>query len=449
MLTLYFTPGACSLAAHIVLEESGEAYTPREVDFAHDEQRSEAYLKINPQGRVPVLGLDDGQPLAENTAILPYLGKRFGLWPSDPLTEAKAFSLIGFFAASCIRRTPTSAGRNVMRPCRGVSCAQNARPGDLPRLPQANQCDVGRSDWFLDPYSVIDPYGSCSTLGESGASCRCAILSTTPLSRIACSSVLPSAACSSRKKTPCDQRLRAWRRQPAACTASASNSVPRVALDGVDFDVGAGEIHAVVGENGAGKSTLIRILSGVHRPDRGQVIVGGVVRHFASPHDAIAAGIVTIPQELRLVPALSIAENIALGDLPVRRFGPLALLNRKRMDEEARAILAQLDFAPDVSRPVADLSFAERQLVAIGRALHRQCRIFILDEPTAALEQHEIERLFAVLARIKARARPSSTSRMSSTRSWRSPTAARSCAMAAWWRRRGAAPSRSTISSAQ
>ena len=116
MLTLYFTPGACSLAAHIVLEESGEAYTPREVDFAHNEQRSEAYLKINPQGRVPVLGLDNGQPLAENTAILPYLGKRFGLWPSDPLTEARALSLIGFFAASVHPRTPTSAGRSGTRP---------------------------------------------------------------------------------------------------------------------------------------------------------------------------------------------------------------------------------------------------------------------------------------------------------------------------------------------
>jgi ribose transport system ATP-binding protein len=176
-----------------------------------------------------------------------------------------------------------------------------------------------------------------------------------------------------------------------------------LALDGVDFDVGFGEIHAVVGENGAGKSTLIRILSGVHRPDRGQIVVDSVARHFASPHDAIAAGIVTIPQELRLVPALSIAENIALGDLPVHRFGPLALLDRARMDEDARAVLAQLDFVPDVRRPVADLSFAERQLVAIGRALHRQCRIFILDEPTAALEHHEIERLFGVLARIKAR----------------------------------------------
>ena len=175
------------------------------------------------------------------------------------------------------------------------------------------------------------------------------------------------------------------------------------ALDDVDFDVGFREIHAVVGENGAGKSTLIRILSGVHRPDRGQVVVDGVERQFASPRDAIAAGIVTIPQELRLVPALSIAENIALGDLPVHRFGRLALLDRTRMDDDARAILAQLDFVPDVRHPVADLSFAERQLVAIGRALHRQCRIFILDEPTAALEQHEIERLFAVLSRIKER----------------------------------------------
>jgi ABC-type sugar transport system ATPase subunit len=176
-----------------------------------------------------------------------------------------------------------------------------------------------------------------------------------------------------------------------------------LALDDVDFDVGFGEIHAVVGENGAGKSTLIRILSGVHRADRGQVVVDGVARQFASPHDAISAGIVAIPQELRLVPALSIAENIALGDLPVHRFGPFAIVDRTRMDDDARAVLAQLDFVPDVGRAVADLSFAERQLVAIGRALHRQCRIFVLDEPTAALEQHEIERLFAVLARVKAR----------------------------------------------
>ncbi|HEY4405025.1 MAG TPA: glutathione S-transferase N-terminal domain-containing protein, partial [Xanthobacteraceae bacterium] len=85
MLTLYFTPGACSLAPHIVLEESGEKYEKQLVDLVNGEQRSEPYLKINPQGRVPALRLDDGEPLTENTAILPYLGKRFGLWPSDPM----------------------------------------------------------------------------------------------------------------------------------------------------------------------------------------------------------------------------------------------------------------------------------------------------------------------------------------------------------------------------
>jgi ABC-type sugar transport system ATPase subunit len=190
---------------------------------------------------------------------------------------------------------------------------------------------------------------------------------------------------------------------PAASAEGVSKHFgATVALDGVDFDVDAGEIHAVVGENGAGKSTLIRILGGVWRPDRGTIRVDGAERHFASPRDAIAAGIVTIPQELRLVPALSIAENIALGDLPVRRFGPLALVDREQMRVAARAVLAQLDFDPDPDRPVASLGFAERQLVAIAKALRRQCRVFILDEPTAALEKREIERLFAVLTRMKA-----------------------------------------------
>jgi glutathione S-transferase len=100
MLTLYYAPGACSMAAHIVLEESGEKYTPQRVDLANGEQKTEAYLKIHPLGRVPALRLDDGAPLAENTAILPYLGKRFGLWPTDALGEAKALSTIGFFASS-------------------------------------------------------------------------------------------------------------------------------------------------------------------------------------------------------------------------------------------------------------------------------------------------------------------------------------------------------------
>jgi ABC-type sugar transport system ATPase subunit len=110
-----------------------------------------------------------------------------------------------------------------------------------------------------------------------------------------------------------------------------------VALDGVSFDVSAGEVHALVGENGAGKSTLVRILGGVHRPDAGQVMVAGRDHQFSTPHDAIAAGVVTIPQELRLVPSLSVAENLALGDLPVRQWlGVLHVVDRERMREEAR-----------------------------------------------------------------------------------------------------------------
>jgi ABC-type sugar transport system ATPase subunit len=175
-----------------------------------------------------------------------------------------------------------------------------------------------------------------------------------------------------------------------------------VALDGVDLDLKPGEIHALLGENGAGKSTLIRILGGVYPPDSGSILLAGVPCSFTSPQEAIAAGIVTIPQELRLVPALSIAENIALGDLPVRRLGPIAMVDRARMREEARAVLAQLDYHPDPRRQVASLSFAERQLVAIGKGLRRKSRVFILDEPTAALEKREIERLFSVLARLRA-----------------------------------------------
>src|SRR6202451_1493533 len=128
------------------------------------------------------------------------------------------------------------------------------------------------------------------------------------------------------------------------------------ALDGVDFDVQAAEVHALVGENGAGKSTLVRLLSGVNRPDPGEIAGGGTVRRFNGPRDAIAAGIITIPQELRLVPALSVAENLTLGDPPLRRVLGFPVLDRARMREEAEEQLAQLDFTPDTSRRVDRLS---------------------------------------------------------------------------------------------
>jgi ABC-type sugar transport system ATPase subunit len=173
------------------------------------------------------------------------------------------------------------------------------------------------------------------------------------------------------------------------------------ALDNVDFEIDFGETHALVGENGAGKSTLVRILGGVHRPDAGTIMVDGEPRQFSSPHDAIAAGISTIPQELRLVPALSVAENLTLDDPPVRSALGVKLVDRAAMRSQAHQALAQFDVALNPDIRIDRLSFAERQLIAIAKALRKRCRLLILDEPTAALETREIERLFAVLARMK------------------------------------------------
>jgi len=159
MLTLFYAPGACSMAAHIVLEESGEAYQPQLVDLSKGEQKTAAYLKIHPLGRVPALKLDDGSPLTENTAILPYLGKRFGMWPADPIKEAQALSLIGFFAASV-----HPANAHVGRPERYTEDA-SAFPGIQAMgkktfheyLKQIDALYAGR-EWLSDKYSVLDPY---------------------------------------------------------------------------------------------------------------------------------------------------------------------------------------------------------------------------------------------------------------------------------------------------
>jgi glutathione S-transferase len=148
------------MAAHIVLEETGEKYEKKKVDLAGGEQRTESYLKINPQGRVPVLRLDNNEPLAENTAILPYLGKRFGMWPADAVAEAKALSLIGFFAASV-----HPAHAHIGRPERYAS-----DPSVYPQLQEVGkktfhgylkQIDgmlAGRQ-WLADKFTVLDPYG--------------------------------------------------------------------------------------------------------------------------------------------------------------------------------------------------------------------------------------------------------------------------------------------------
>jgi glutathione S-transferase len=159
MLTLFYTPGACSLAPHIVLEESSEKYEKHAVDMAKGEQRSEAYLKINPQGRVPALRLDDGESLTENTAILPYLGKRFGLWPTETIAEAKALSLIGFFAAS-VHPAHAHFGRPERYAADTAAYATIKETGLKTFHGYLKQIDAmlaGR-DWLSQTYSVLDPY---------------------------------------------------------------------------------------------------------------------------------------------------------------------------------------------------------------------------------------------------------------------------------------------------
>jgi len=159
MLTLFYAPGACSMAPHIVLEEGGEKYEPKRMDLSKGEQKTAEYMKIHPLGRVPALKLDDGTPITENTAILPFLGKRFGLWPFDAVKEAQALSLIGFFAASV-----HPANAHVGRPERYTE-DKSAFPG-LQAMGKKTfhgymkQIDemYAKREWLSDEYTVLDPY---------------------------------------------------------------------------------------------------------------------------------------------------------------------------------------------------------------------------------------------------------------------------------------------------
>lgn len=176
------------------------------------------------------------------------------------------------------------------------------------------------------------------------------------------------------------------------------------ALKGVDFTVYPGEIHALLGENGAGKSTLIKIIAGVYSPDAGELYFDGAPVRFAGPKDAQRLGIDTIHQELSLYPELSVAENIFMGHAPMRRLGPLAVIDWQQMRRRARELLAQLDVHDlDVSGKVGTLSVGNRQRVEIAKALSLNARLLIMDEPTAALTEADVEKLFAIVRRLKAK----------------------------------------------
>ncbi|RCV53539.1 sugar ABC transporter ATP-binding protein [Marinitenerispora sediminis] len=165
------------------------------------------------------------------------------------------------------------------------------------------------------------------------------------------------------------------------------------ALRGVSLQLRAGEVHALVGENGAGKSTLVKTIAGVHRPDTGRVEVDGTPVEFAGPADAQRAGVAVIYQEPLLFPDLSVAENIFMGRQPLRRF---RRIDRWALRERTRALFTRLGVRIDPDRPARGLSIADQQLVEIAKALSRDARVLVMDEPTAALSGVEVRRLFAV-----------------------------------------------------
>jgi len=172
-----------------------------------------------------------------------------------------------------------------------------------------------------------------------------------------------------------------------------------LALDNVQLELQAGEIHAVIGENGAGKSTLMKILSGVYTADAGEIFFQGQPVTLRSPQDAIALGIAVVHQELSVIPALTVAENIYPGRLPTNRLG---MVKYGELFENARRDLARLNVAVDPRAEVSTLSVANQQLVEITKALSMQCKVLILDEPTSALTENEAATLFDLLRRLAA-----------------------------------------------
>src|SRR5262245_20989438 len=166
------------------------------------------------------------------------------------------------------------------------------------------------------------------------------------------------------------------------------------ANDQVDFQLATGEIHALLGENGAGKTTLMHILYGLSRPDEGDIVVRGAPVHLTSPRDAMACGIGMVHQHFMLVPALTVTENIILGQEPSRR---RPFLDVQQATQQIRQLAAQYHLDVDPQALIQDLPVGLRQRVEILKALYRQSTSLILDEPTAVLTPGEVEHLFDTL----------------------------------------------------
>jgi ribose transport system ATP-binding protein len=171
-----------------------------------------------------------------------------------------------------------------------------------------------------------------------------------------------------------------------------------LALDNVDFDLLPGEVHVLLGENGAGKSTLMKVLAGAYQPDAGTISLGGRDVRLGTPRQAQKLGVGIIYQEFNLVPYMNVAQNIFQGRFP-HRWG--VFLDQAKMHAESRTLLDSLNMTIDTRARVVDLGVAQQQMVEVAKALSVQSKILIMDEPTAALTDREIEQLFATIHRLK------------------------------------------------
>ncbi len=168
------------------------------------------------------------------------------------------------------------------------------------------------------------------------------------------------------------------------------------ALDGVSFDIREGEVHSLCGENGAGKSTLIKVMTGVHKRDGGDYLIDGKSVHFNSTTEGIAAGVSCVYQELSIAPQLDVAQNLFIGNLPMKG----GLIDHKMLYEKTTEILNELDMHISPKTIAGDLSVGQQQMIEIGRALTRNARLIIMDEPTSSLSEQETETLFNVIRKL-------------------------------------------------
>lgn len=173
-----------------------------------------------------------------------------------------------------------------------------------------------------------------------------------------------------------------------------------VALKDVDFDLEIGEVHALIGENGAGKSTLMKILSGFHPKDSGEIIINGIKKEISNPSDSLSLGISTIYQDIIAVPYISVAENIKLNNRPRNKIG---IINWRKLYKEVNQLLTELSIKIDVKENISNLSMAQQELASIAKALSTNAKIIIMDEPTASLTEEEKNLLFDIIKNLKAK----------------------------------------------